>query len=341
MVAGQPIQQARLVMTKLRTAGFRARPFATGLAALSLFAASAGLLLPQAAVAQAKGAASRTKDGAKKPEVEDVTLDTKDGVYLRCSYYPGADSKTTVPILILHGWQSSRSEIHPFALYLQSLKHAVLVPDLRGHGRSTQQRNLRPGEPDLEIKAEKMQRRDIERTILDVEACKQFLLTKNNAGELNIEQLVVVGFEFGALLAVNWAAADWNARSLPAYKLGQDVKALALISPPRKFQGITCQQALNHPAVRSELSVLIVAGAEDPSAMGDAKRIFNGLEKFHTDPSEQDLIPIWSATSLQGVKLLNARSFKVPETIAYFIDQRLAKRADRFPWTDRSNPLGN
>ena len=258
---------------------------------------------------------------------------------MRCSYYPGADTKTTVPILVLHGWDSSRSELHPFALYLQSLKHAVLVPDLRGHGRSTQQRNPRTGEPDLEIKAEKMRRPDIEQMWMDVEACKQFLMTKNNAGELNIEQLGVVGFEFGALLAVKWSAMDWSAPRLPAYKMGQDVKALALISPPRKYQGITSQDALKHPAVRSQISMLIVAGADDANAMGDAKRTLNAVEKFHTDKSERDLIPYWPETSLQGVKLLNARGFDVPRTIAIFINERLVKKADRFPWTDRTGPL--
>jgi pimeloyl-ACP methyl ester carboxylesterase len=219
------------------------------------------------------------------------------------------------------------------------MKHAVLVPDLRGHGRSTQRRNPRFGEPDLEIKAEKMRRPEIEQMWRDVEACKQFLMTKNNKGELNIEQLGVVGFEFGALLAVNWAAMDWSVRSLPAYKMGQDVKALALISPPRKFQGITTQKALNHPDVRARLSVLIVAGADDAGAMGDAKRMFNALEKYHTDKNERDLVPYWPQTSLQGVKLLNARGLRVPQTIAIFINERLVKKADQFSWTDRTGPL--
>lgn len=323
-------------MTKLQSTGWRASLNTTvRLAVLLVIATSAVVAVPHSVFAQAKRA---KRGGEKKPEFEDVTLTTKDGLFLRCSYYPGADSKTTVPILVLHGWQGSRSALHPFALYLQSLKHAVLVPDLRGHGRSTQQRNPRPGEPDLEIKADKMRRPDIERMWMDVEACKQFLMTKNNAGELNIEQLGVVGFEFGALLAIKWSAMDWNAPRLPAYKMGQDVKALALISPPRKFQGITSQDALKNPAVRSQISMLVVAGADDSRAMGDAKRTLNAVEKFHTDKSERDLIPYFPETSLQGTKLLNARGFNVPRTIAIFINERLVKKADRFPWTDRTGP---
>ena len=323
-------------MSALQTAYSWARRRKTFRLAMTMLVAATVLALPDMAAGQAKQA---KKAVDKKPKLEDVTLTTKDGVFLRCSYYPGDDSKTTVPILVLHGWESSRSELHPFALYLQSMKHAVLVPDLRGHGRSTQRSTPVPGEPDLEIKAEDMRRPDIERMVLDVEACKKFLMEKNNKGEVNIEQLGVVGFEFGALLAVNWAAMDWSVRSLPAYKMGQDVKALALISPPRKFQGITTQKALNQPDVRARLSMLIVAGADDASAMGDAKRMHNALEKYHTDKSEQDLIAYWPSTSLQGLKLLNARSFRVPQTIAIFINERLVKTADRYAWTDRTGPL--
>jgi pimeloyl-ACP methyl ester carboxylesterase len=333
---GQLLITARNVMTKPHASGIQPYLKMTTPLVGALAIAISAVMVPHSAFAQAKRA---KKKGDDKPKFEDVTLTTKDGVFLRCSYYPGADTKTTVPIMVLHGWGSSRSELHPFALYLQSLKHAVLVPDLRGHGRSTQQRNPRPGEPDLEIKADKMRRPEIERMGLDVEACKQFLMEKNNAGELNIEQLGVVGFEFGALLAVNWAAVDWSVRSLPAYKMGQDVKALALISPPRKFQGITTQKALNQPDVRARLSVLIVAGADDAGAIGDAKRMYNGLERFHTNKNERDLIPYWPETSLQGVQLLNARGFNVPRTIAIFINERLVKKAELFTWSDRTGPL--
>jgi pimeloyl-ACP methyl ester carboxylesterase len=325
-------------MTKLHTTGFQAYlQAAIRLTVALVIATSAVVAFPHAALAQAKGA---KKGSEKKPKFEDVTLTTKDGVFLRCSYYPGADSKTTVPILLLHPWESNRNALHQLALYLQGyFKHAVLVPDLRGHGRSTQRKNPRFGEPDLEIKAEKMRRPDIEPMWMDVEACKRFLMTKNNAGELNIEQLGVVGFEFGALLAIKWAALDWSAPRLPAYKMGQDVKALALISPPRKFQGITSQDALKNPAVRSQISMLIIAGADDATAMGDAKRTFNAVEKFHTDKNEKDLVTYFPETSLQGTRLLNARGFKVPQYIATFINKRLVEKADRFPWTDRTGPL--
>ncbi len=59
----------------------------------------------------------------------------------------------------------------------------------------------------------------------DLEACKSFLMDKNNAGELNINKLCVVGVEMGAVVAVDWAAWDWHWPRLATGKQGQDVKA--------------------------------------------------------------------------------------------------------------------
>ena len=42
----------------------------------------------------------------------------------------------------------------------------------------------------------------------DMEAVKKFLWERNNAGELNIDKLCVVGAEMGASVAVNFALAD-------------------------------------------------------------------------------------------------------------------------------------
>src|SRR5262249_22426606 len=66
----------------------------------------------------------------------------KDGTLIKATYYPGLNKEKTVPIIMLHGYKGNRSEFAPLALYLQKEKgHAVLVPDLRGHGESTKNIN--------------------------------------------------------------------------------------------------------------------------------------------------------------------------------------------------------
>ena len=271
---------------------------------------------------------------------EDITLTTKDGVRLRCTYYPGGNGKKTVPVIMLHGWGGRRGEFHELALDLQKAKHAVIVPDLRGHGRSTQ-RVLADGLTidDTPLEAEKFNKQAITSMIHDVEAVKQFLLAKNNEGDLNIELLCVVGSEFGAILALNWAVLDWNAPRLPAYKQGQDVKALALISPSQSFKGLTTRAATSHPVVRRDLSIMIAAGdgAKDYS---DAKRLHRTFLRFHTDASKRDLVFLPSETSLSGTQLLNARGLNADRNVGVFINERLVKRSDRFPWADPYESTG-
>ena len=54
------------------------------------------------------------------PSSKEVSLETKDGVVIKCTYYGGArgeeiDSKATVPVILLHGWQGNRIEMDGFA----------------------------------------------------------------------------------------------------------------------------------------------------------------------------------------------------------------------------------
>ncbi|MDX1945311.1 MAG: alpha/beta fold hydrolase [Pirellulaceae bacterium] len=306
--------------------------FATRLCAILFL-----LLCPALALAQAA-------EEDKIPEPEDVTLETKDGVQIRATWYAGTLKKKAVPIIMIHGWEGQRGEYDALARGLQSLGYAVICPDLRGHGQSTTVR-LADGTP-KEIKHETLRQAEIAGMVLDVEACKKFLMEKNNLGELNIEQLCVIGAEFGCVVALNWALADWSAPVLPAYKQGQDVKALVLLSPVRSFKGITTRDALSHPIIRGKLSTMIVAGKQNAKSYNEARQLHSSMETFHVkvsdDPEEQreklDLFFIKPETSLEGTKLL-ANALKVPNNIANFIKLRLVDKADELTWSERRNPL--
>src|SRR5205814_1195743 len=81
-----------------------------------------------------------TKPGEEKgpPPPKDLDLKTDDGLALKATYYPGTKGEDTVPILILHDWKGDRSQFKELALFLQAKGRAVIVPDLRGHGGSTE-----------------------------------------------------------------------------------------------------------------------------------------------------------------------------------------------------------
>lgn len=284
------------------------------------------------------------------PDPVDQAWETKDGVALRATYYPGGffrttkgivakDGKQVVPIILLHGWGGDRSDYALLAKGLQSLGHAVLVPDLRGHGQSTTYKL--PNGDSKPIDREKIKPADLRSTIQDVERCKKFLLEENNAVRLNIEQLCVVGSEFGALVALDWAVQDWSWPQLINRKQGKDVKALVLLSPPASHKGWTSVAALKDQNVR-KMSLLIVAGSKVPATYQEAQRIHRLVEpahptKFETDDDRnmrQDLFLATPDTNLQGTKMLRP-DLPVNKEIASFIARRLVLRADQLPWTLR------
>jgi pimeloyl-ACP methyl ester carboxylesterase len=286
---------------------------------------------------------------AKLPDPEVVSLETKDGVSIKATYYPGTAKKEAVPVILIHGYGGQRHEYHAFALHLQSLGHAAIAPDLRGHGQSTTAKLLDGSTATLD--SDKFNRKDLEAMVLDVEACKRFLMEKNNAGELNIELLTVVGADFGTILAVRWAAADWAVPDLPAYKQGKDVKALVLLSPMASFKAVTMREALTYPAVQKQLSIMLVAGSKDTKSAAEAKKIYDALQRHHPklpdDPEErrklQELYLVNPDTVLTGTKLLGdavaVRDLTVKEMISIFIDRRLVQRKQDFAWQNRESPL--
>ncbi|MEX2174443.1 MAG: alpha/beta fold hydrolase [Pirellulaceae bacterium] len=277
----------------------------------------------------------------KIPKPEPVTFDTRDGWTIHATYYGGTLKKEAVPILMLHGWKGQRNEYKSLALHLQALGHAVLCPDLRGHGQSTS--NKFRAEPVIDPDA--FRPNDLKAMGFDIEACKRFLLEKNNAGELNIDSLCLVAADFSCILALQWSAADWNAQRIGSFKQGQDVKALVMLSPIQSHKGLVMRDALNHPAIRSELSMMLVTGLQDTKS--DAKQIFSRFENFRPDQKKQDL-PIEDRTlflveletNLHGTKLLND-ALNLKTGIENFVNLRLAKRQAAFSWSERKNPLSD
>lgn len=310
------------------------------------FVRSAFFLLSSAALlalaAPAQNALGQAKKGEKVeiPAPQSLDLVTKDGLDLKATFYAGTKGKDSVPIVILHDYKGNRNEFHALATLLQSVGHAVLVPDLRGHGDSTRFRafgNVRA----VEIDAARMRRAsdfaDIVR--FDLEAVRSYLLERNNAGELNLSKLCIIGSGMGATLALNWSLMDWSYPPLATGKQGQDIRALVLLSPEYSFKGLPVTNALAHPGVRSQISMLIFVGAENSRAAKDAQRIYNQLLPHHPEPppervrTDKSLFLQELATNLQGTQLITVQGFNVPATIAQFIQLRLVDKP--FPWTER------
>ena len=218
-------------------------------------------------------------------------LDTSDGVKLRCSYLgapktEGIDPKSVVPIILIHDWDGTRNDLAQFAFYLQNLGHAVILPDLRGHGDSVRVTGVE--EP---IDAAKFRKAEVMSAQKDIETCKKFLVKRHNLGELNIDLLCVVAVGQSSVLAVQWTLNDWVA--FPAYnakgtKQGQDVKALMLISPIKKLKGVSMVQNLKHvlfSGARGQALPLMIMWGESEETSRETESIYNALKKSRPDLS--------------------------------------------------------
>lgn len=300
---------------------------------ISLLAFSCMILLQQTASAQNEG-----KDDEKEiAKPRRITLKTKDGVQLSAFFLEGNLKKESMPVIMLHGFKGSSGAMSPLALRIQKEGHTVLVPDLRGHGKSTSLVIKKPnGQTDTrQLNPDKFTRNHIVAMNEDVETCKRFLMEQHNAGECNIEKLCVVGAGMGALVALNWARNDWNAPSTPFLKQGQDVKTLILISPPQSFKGQTNQAALTQPVVRGGLNTLLVVGNENSTALSDVKRLYNRLERYHgTRPDDaaalkdHRLFLVELETDSQGSAMLREKNLKPNpnEIIWTFLRSKIVNR---------------
>jgi alpha-beta hydrolase superfamily lysophospholipase len=312
-------------------------------------AVGGGSLLAGELLAQAPQPPKKPAPRAKPPKNEEdpnkpksLTLETKDGVALKAMYFPGKPGKETVPVIMLHGWEEHSVVWEPLAIYCQkTLGHTVIVPDLRGHGQSLTQT---AGAQARQLKAEDLTPADLNAMVWDVQACKKFLQEENNKGELNLEMLTVVGAEFGALAALLFAQLDWGWPVLTTGKQGQDLKALALLTPIDRFKRVTAAEAvqsLRAPISTTKFSVLIVAGQQDRGGYSDAKRLHKQIENLYpNDLKEAGCWLVTPETNAHGVELIEPqRRLGTEQVLANFIKQRLVDRKTEFEWSERRSAL--
>jgi pimeloyl-ACP methyl ester carboxylesterase len=340
---------------------------------------AAGVYGPGLLVAQQDPAGKPEKkaakpDGDEIPAAEDVTLTTGDGLGLALTYFAGTRGKDSIPVILLHAFKGSRKDFVKeggLAPYLQEkLGCAVVAPDLRGHGESTSFSSAgKSGKEPEPLSAGKLQPRQFQLMIgQDLQAVKEFLWKKNNAEQLNLDKLCVVGVGMGASVALDFALYDalGYEQRVPAYgplKLGRFLKAMVLVSPEWSFRGLNTRLALASPDVQKNISVMILVGArskdsegnvdrEAVKAIDDARRFNDFFAKFHPEPEvdkdkevdKRDLRTLWYGrldTTLQGTKLLDAPlKTPPPQLIGQFLYFRMVKNpeAKKIPWKERKLP---
>ncbi|MCI0331599.1 MAG: hypothetical protein L0228_00045 [Planctomycetes bacterium] len=298
--------------------------------------------------------AARPAHGAAPAEV--VSLVTRDGVQLRLTYFPSSarkgtpEAKQASPVILLHDHKETRAIFNPLAQKLQAIGEgrqkgpafAAVTVDLRAHGESTQQ--TAPNGSQFDLDAARLGKQDLlAMAAYDMEAVRSFLIEKNDAGELNLNKLCIVGSGMGANVAVNWALQDWTAPPLAIGKQGQDVKALVLISPKWSYNGLSFQAPLKFRPFKQNVAWLLMYGAQDAKVKSDVERIQKQLQRFHPEPTEAagkrtSTLQVASFPSkLQGSTLLKQTGAAMDQKIIDFLVEHVGKVQQ--PWLGRLNRI--
>jgi len=237
-----------------------------------------------------------------------------------------------------------RSDLLQLAFFLQSQGHAVIVPDLRGHGQSIRVAGLtKPIDHTKFKKAEKAS------AVGDINQCKRFLQEKNNEGLVNIDLLNVVAVGDSSHLAIAWAIADWSWEPAFGIKQGKDVKSLILFSPTKRFAGSSMKNLIKSPLISGRnsaaLPMLVVWGGQSDIAE-DCDELIESMRKFRPEAAQgeslasrwqkQNLFHFAAKTKMQGYQIAGNPSWSGIWTFANnFVSQKVLAFKEQCPWQIR------
>jgi len=252
--------------------------------------------------------------------------------------------KETSPFILVHDWGRGRNDLLAMASFLQAQGHAVIVPDLRGHGESLRMRGTSET-----LDQTKFKKSEIASAVRDIDQCKRFLQEKNNEGIINIDLLNVVAVGDSSHLAIAWAMSDWTWEPVAGIKQGKDVKSLILFSPTKKFAGSSLKKLAKDPFISGRnstpLPLFVVWGGRSDAAK-ECGEFIDTLRKFRPEaPQEDDMATRWfkqnlfhyeAQTNMQGFELAGSPRAKEAWTVANnFVSQKVLNFKDQFPWQIR------
>jgi len=193
---------------------------------------------------------------AARADSERVRFETVDDVEIHGTYYESSKGNKAPCALLIHGLgnKSEQEGWDELAKKLQAKGFAVLTFDFRGHGESVNVgprfwqvrynqslKGYRGSKPKEQISYNDFTSNyHIAMLINDIVAAKRYLDKRNDAGDCNSSNLIVVAEESGATLAAAWIWNEWNTprvtQTFPivtqsrAAREGQDISGAVYLS---------------------------------------------------------------------------------------------------------------
>jgi pimeloyl-ACP methyl ester carboxylesterase len=296
-------------------------------------------------------------------ETERVKFDTIDDVEIHGTFYASPKGNKAPCAMLLHpiGGNIQMKGWDELAARLQKEGFAVLAFDFRGHGDSTgvgQRFWLDPVNRTLKgYRPDKRQISYKEFTTLynygmlanDIAAGKRFLDRKNDSGECNSANLVVIGAESGATLGALWIASEWKHRRLTTalpivtptgnQMEGQDIACAVWLSiSPELSKGyrVSADSWLRAP-VREKVPMFFLYGDGDNKALNYSKHLFETVLRADKDKDKQLKYTIMRPvkdTKLSGRELLGHPDLDTEKMITTYATKVLEDRRSN-AWSRR------
>ncbi len=269
---------------------------------------------------------------------------------IRFSYYPAIAEKTEEKnvaglanagvVILLHGANGNRilwdkgsalPKGATFPATLQGAGYAVVTVDLRKHGESIQNG-----------REEAVQPNDYMAMVADLKVIKDFLQKEHQDKKLNMAKMAIVGVGISAPVATAFAEADWlqtpyDDSPVQAMKTprGQDVKAIALISPETAAGRLNTQKSLGF-LNKQGLAFLFLAGNLEKDEKSMAKKCFT-VCGGGTKKGENRVYLFEPPMKERDTNLFGKDPNLVEGPVYNFLETHLKKLT--IPWADRRSRL--
>jgi esterase/lipase len=148
-------------------------------------------------------------------DMEKVNFETADKVNIVANWWPHEGAKQA--ILLLHMMPSTKESWDGFAVLLNQFGFSALAIDLRGHGESTEKRDLA-----MSLNYQRFSDEEHQGYKRDVEAAVNFLRQKG----FGDENIALVGASVGANLVVNYLAENIDVKTAVALSPGLDYRSI-------------------------------------------------------------------------------------------------------------------
>jgi pimeloyl-ACP methyl ester carboxylesterase len=276
--------------------------------------------------------------GADKDDPVKVKFESVDQVELHGLFYPNGNGKKAPAVLLLRKVEGDTQvdEWGQLAKDLQKEGCAVLIFDWRGHGDSTSvapgfwndntspaiksmsafnvanyKKSINPSKPPESISIKDFNKSYYPALVNDIAAAKMFLDQKNDAGECNSSNLILIGAEDGAALGVIWVYSELFRFRYTGGLLtgplkqaqnpeGKDVTACIWLSLSQSLGGrpLAISDWVTFIGKDKKVPMAFVYGEKDSTSTSLAQRLFDKIK-----PDKDAKVKLTGKQAIKGTDL--------------------------------------